>query len=99
MNTGELIRKHRKLNNLSMKKLGELIGVSEQAISQYERGLRNVNLEVLIKISHVLNIPINNFTSDESIWIKFDKVMEVKHINLSEIPTIELLKELERRCL
>ena len=51
MKTGELIRKYRKKKQLTMKQLGEKIDVSEQAISQYERGLRNVNLETLIKIA------------------------------------------------
>ena len=54
MKTGELIRKYRKKKQLTMKQLGERIDVSEQAISQYERGLRNVNLETLIKIAEAL---------------------------------------------
>ena len=54
MKTGELIRKYRKKKQLTMKQLGEKIDVSEQAISQYERGLRNVNLETLIKIAEAL---------------------------------------------
>lgn len=62
MNTGELIRKHRKEKKITMKELGKIVGVSEQAISQYERGLRNVNLETLIKISKALNVEINALT-------------------------------------
>ena len=58
MKTGELIRKYRKKKQLTMKQLGEKIDVSEQAISQYERGLRNVNLETLIKIAEALEIPL-----------------------------------------
>ena len=56
MKTRELIRKYRKKKQLTMKQLGEKIDVSEQAISQYERGLRNVNLETLIKIAEALEI-------------------------------------------
>lgn len=66
MNTGELIRKYRKEKNLTMKKLGELVGVSEQAISQYERGLRNANLEMLIKLSNALDIDVNNLLEENS---------------------------------
>lgn len=58
MDTGNRIRKVRKFNNLSMKELGKMIGVSEQAISQYERGLRKVPLEVLFKISDALDVSV-----------------------------------------
>lgn len=65
MKTGELIRKYRKKKQLTMKQLGEKIDVSEQAISQYERGLRNVNLETLIKIAEALEIPLFLLTKKE----------------------------------
>ena len=64
MKTGELIRKYRKKKQLTMKQLGEKIDVSEQAISQYERGL-NVNLETLIKIAEALEIPLFLLTKKE----------------------------------
>lgn len=67
MKTGELIRKYRKEKKLTMKELGKKIGVSEQAISQYERGVRNVNLETLIKLSDALNVTINNLTNENQL--------------------------------
>lgn len=67
MKTGELIRKYRKEKNLTMKELGKKVGVSEQAISQYERGIRNVNLETLIKLSDALNVTINNLTNENQL--------------------------------
>lgn len=66
MNTGELIRKYRKAKKMTMKELGKIVGVSEQAISQYERGLRNVNLETLIKISNALNVSVNTLSEKQS---------------------------------
>lgn len=65
MNTGNKIREIRKNKGLSMKVLGQMIGVSEQAISQYERGLRNINLETLFKISNALNIPLKSICSPD----------------------------------
>lgn len=56
MNVGEKIRKIRKQQKLSMKELGKRIGLSEQAISQYERGVRNISLEVLYAIANALNV-------------------------------------------
>lgn len=60
---GHNIRLIRKSCNITMKALGSLVGVSEQAISQYERGLREPGIEILNKISHALDFPYNIFTS------------------------------------
>lgn len=65
MNIGEKIRQERKKKKMSMKELGNIIGVSEQAISQYERGLRNIPLEKVIKISEALNISLNRLMIDK----------------------------------
>ena len=52
-----------------MKQLGSMIGVSEQAISQYERGLRKIPLENKVKIAKALDIPLNELhqATDETI--------------------------------
>ncbi|MDU1280018.1 MAG: helix-turn-helix domain-containing protein [Clostridium sp.] len=60
---GKNLRLLRKASNITMKELGSLVGVSEQAISQYERGLREPGIEILNKISHVLDIPYDFLTS------------------------------------
>lgn len=67
MKTGELIRKYRKSKKITMKALGEEIGVSEQAISQYERGTRKPSLEILIKISDALNVSINDLSNKKEL--------------------------------
>ena len=46
----------RKKQGLSMKALGQLIGMSEQAISQYERGSRTPDIKMLYKISKALGV-------------------------------------------
>lgn len=101
MNTGELIRKYRKEKKMTMKELGENVGVSEQAISQYERGLRKISLETLIKISNVLNVSVNTLTEkkltisqqilkNEFIdkGISLNKISNESGIKLSEIQSI-----------
>lgn len=65
MKTGEKIRELRKSKKMSMKELGTLIGVSEQAISQYERGTRNISLEKLIKISEVFRVTVNELSEEK----------------------------------
>lgn len=62
MNNGELIRNYRKRKKLTMKELGQKVGVSEQAISQYERSIRTPNVITLQKICSELNLPIDTFS-------------------------------------
>lgn len=66
MNIGEKIRFNRKKLNISLNNLATDIGVSKQALSQYELGKRQPSLEVLLKIAHTLNIPLEYLNSDNS---------------------------------
>lgn len=51
---GQRIKKERKEKGLTLKDLGQAVGLSEQAISQYERGVRLVSNEMLKRIYDVL---------------------------------------------
>lgn len=55
---GENIRKKRKDKNLTMKELGIRIGLSEQAIGNYERGDREPSIDILNKIANALDVNI-----------------------------------------
>ena len=50
------IRAIRKERGLTIKNVAKLVGVSEQAISQYERGIREPNLSMIDKIAEALNV-------------------------------------------
>lgn len=56
MTVGESIRIYRKKANLTQKKLGELCGISEAMIRQYELGIRKPKYETLSKIATQLDI-------------------------------------------
>lgn len=58
MNIGERIRHYRSKKKITMKKLGKMIDLSEQAIGNYERGDRTPNLEIIKKIANALDVPI-----------------------------------------
>lgn len=79
MNEGSKIRELRKNKGISMKQLGLMIGVSEQAISQYERGLRKIPLENKIKIAKALQVPINDIytSANETINDKLGDFMNL----------------------
>lgn len=86
---GQKIREIRKSKKISSKELGDFVGVSEQAISQYERGLRNIPLENLIKISKALRVTISELTENKY------SIYEIEPIEC--LSDSELIKELLKR--
>ncbi|SQC23820.1 phage transcriptional regulator [Clostridium perfringens] len=61
MEIGEIIKKIRLEKGLTMKELGSKVGVTEQAISQYERNKRTPSDALLIKIFEALEFDINSY--------------------------------------
>jgi transcriptional regulator with XRE-family HTH domain len=61
----EAIKKARKSKGLTQKDLGNLLGVSEVMIGQYERGVRNPKIEMLSKIAAALNVPLTSLLPDD----------------------------------
>lgn len=59
MTVGENIKRIRKEKGLTQKKLGELCGINEVQVRQYELGKANPKIETLMKIAKALNVPIN----------------------------------------
>lgn len=66
-NIGEIVRKHRKLKDLSQEKVSELVGKSQQTIGRYERGETVPNKEVWNLICKVLEIPVDAYFSESAI--------------------------------
>ena len=53
---GDFIREQRDLNNISLRQLARLAGVSNPYLSQIERGLRKPSAEILQQIAKALRI-------------------------------------------
>ena len=53
---GDFIREQRDLNNISLRQLAKLAGVSNPYLSQIERGLRTPSAEILQQIARGLRI-------------------------------------------
>lgn len=58
--------------DLTMKKLGELVGVSEAAISQYEKLKRKPEYETLLRLCEELGCSAPDLFKDESEIVKRD---------------------------
>lgn len=82
MTVGENIKRLRKERGLTQKNLGELCGIAEPNIRKYENGKQNPKLETAESIAKALNV----------------SVLSLLGFSLADIPTKELLAEIERRC-
>lgn len=85
---GGNMKKVRKSKGLTQKELAELMGVSLKTIERYERGLIQPRIDVVKKLSETLSIPISLLIYPP----------DVESVDLSFIPTKDLLAEIERRC-
>lgn len=57
---GKQIRKLRKEKKMTMKELAKNVDVTEQAISQYERGIRTPSQQIVKKIALALDVDIDS---------------------------------------
>ena len=55
----KMLRILRKNKGLSMKELGEIIGVAESTVSQYETGKREPDFETLLKLGEYFNVSVD----------------------------------------
>lgn len=65
MNIGENIKYIRKSKGLTQRELAEKIGVTDSAITRYEKGDREPNIETLNKIATALEVTINDLIKNE----------------------------------
>ena len=61
---GKRIQLKRKEKGLSAEKLAELMDVSQQQLSRYERGVNKINVAHLVELANLLQAPISYFFID-----------------------------------
>lgn len=86
---GEKIREYRIKNNMTQKQLGDKIGVKNNTVSAYERGVISPEQDMLFEISKVFNIsvselfpPKKNTTDELERALKLANNLDAKHIEL-----------------
>lgn len=91
MIVGSRIREERLKRGLTQEKLGELIGVSKVAISNYERGEEQPKMEKLSKLIEVLKLTPNYILGQD-----IDAVLESEEPYYFKISKqeLEILKQL-----
>ncbi|MGJ5719060.1 helix-turn-helix domain-containing protein [Morganella sp. B601] len=65
---GQKIRALRVEHGLTTRQLANLIGMSQQQMSRYERGVNNICVETLFKLSLIFKINIDCFFSDVPVY-------------------------------
>ena len=86
---GKFIAECRKNKKLTQEKLAEKLGISDRAVSKWERGLNLPDASIMLKLCNILDINVNELLSGEI--IKKESYMEKAENNL-----IELKKQNER---
>ena len=63
---GENIKRHRILKGLSLRKFGELVGLSQTAIAKYENNILEPDGEKLVKFAEVLDCKVYDLLKDNT---------------------------------
>lgn len=72
------LKELRKSNHITQKRLGEILGISNRAVSKWENGLSQPSGKNLISLSKIFNVPAEKFfyVTEKSKHIKKEKGME-----------------------
>lgn len=76
---GRRLHQARTETGLSQAELANRIGITQDAISLYERGARSIGLDTLVSIARELNKPLNYFLEDH------DALVVVRDSRLQEV--------------
>ena len=94
---GKFIQEKRKEKNLTQKELAKKLGVSDKAISKWERGICCPDISLLKDLSSILDISINELLSGEDIekleWLKENDYIVLVFTETEMIENKEYVKD------
>ena len=67
INIGRFIAECRKKSNLTQMQLAEKLGITDKAISKWERGLAMPDTSIMLELCDILRISVNELLSGEKI--------------------------------
>lgn len=73
--TGSVIAEARKARGITQKQLAERLGVTDKAVSKWERGINYPDIELFKPLAEILGIPILRLLSGED--VESEQVMEM----------------------
>ena len=82
---GKFISKCRKNKKITQEQLAELLGITDRAISKWERGLNLPDASLMLELCNILDINVNELLTGEI--IKKENYMKQAEENLIELQT------------
>lgn len=87
---GKFIALKRKQKNLTQEKLASLLNITDRAVSKWERGINMPDASLMLELSKILDISVNELLSGEVIKNKeYINKAEEKLIEMSELEEIK----------
>lgn len=83
MKIGKFIAEQRKAKNLTQSELGQKLGVSDRAVSKWERGLCLPDASLMISLRDILDISLNELLTGEK--LSMENNFEFSEKNLVEL--------------
>lgn len=88
MDFGENMKRIRKSRKLSQRALGDILGIRQQSVAQYEKSQNAPKFETVQKIANALEVPVSILYGDnvipaESFHSMVDQVMNMKNEPIS----------------
>ena len=87
---GKFIAECRKQKNLTQMQLAEKLGITDKAISKWERGLAMPDTSIMLELCEILGISVNELLSGEKINME-------NNDQKNEQLLLEMAKELEKK--
>ena len=87
---GKFIAECRKQKNLTQMQLAEKLGITDKAISKWERGIAMPDTSIMLELCEILGISVNELLSGEKICME-------NNDQKNEQLLLEMAKELEKK--
>ena len=80
---GKFIAEHRKKQGLTQMQLAEKLGITDKAVSKWERGIAMPDSSIMLELCAILSVTVNDLLSGEVVTMEnYDKKMEEKLLEL-----------------
>ena len=87
---GKFIAECRKQKNLTQMQLAEKLGITDKAISKWERGITMPDTSIMLELCDILGISVNELLSGEKINME-------NNVQKNEQLLLDMAKELEKK--
>lgn len=77
--TGRVLSKSRKERGFTGYSLAKTLNITQQQVSRYERGVNKLTIDLLFKMSIILDIPFENLIA--SILLEIKSISSEKNVN------------------